>query len=174
MIDKWFRRGLAQSLSSCGYGRGLESAVSRRVFLTNLNCKSMRILTCWTFDSLELPVLDLLMKKSLFLSSILSNFSIHFKNYWTDTRHVCTYLNAFSMVIPNIVMKFNNFDIYWKLCVILDLSSGKYYECCHWHKCVIYLVVCWLFCSLICIELLCVWSIYILLHFCYRELLVWI
>ena len=28
-----------------------------------------------------------------------------------NTRHVCTYLIAFLIEIPNMVMKFNNFDI---------------------------------------------------------------
>ena len=29
-------------------------------------------------------------------------------NYVTNTRHICTYLNAFFMLIPNIVMNFNH------------------------------------------------------------------
>ena len=28
------------------------------------------------------------------------------------------------MVIPNIVMKFHNFDFFYKICYILDLSSA--------------------------------------------------
>ena len=33
--------------------------------------------------------------------------------YYTNTRHVCTYLNVFSMLIPNIiVMKFDIIDIF--------------------------------------------------------------
>ena len=39
----------------------------------------------------------------------------------SNTRHVCTYLNAFSTLILNIVMKFNNFDIskkFW-ICSLL-------------------------------------------------------
>ena len=32
----------------------------------------------------------------------------------TNTRHVCTYFNAFLMVIPNIVTKFPNFDFVLK------------------------------------------------------------
>ena len=32
-----------------------------------------------------------------------------FKNVETQTRHVCIYLNAFLMAIPNMVMKFNNY-----------------------------------------------------------------
>ena len=32
--------------------------------------------------------------------------------YLTNTRHVGTYLSAFSTVIPNIVLKLNNFDIF--------------------------------------------------------------
>ena len=30
----------------------------------------------------------------------------------TNTRHVCTYLNAFIMVVANIVTKFQNVDIF--------------------------------------------------------------
>ena len=46
---------------------------------------------------------------------IFSQNSQHFKGYLvnsqTNTRHVCTYLNPYSIVIPYIVMKFNYFDI---------------------------------------------------------------
>ena len=31
---------------------------------------------------------------------------------WHIIRHICTYFNAFFMVIPNIVTKFQNFDIF--------------------------------------------------------------
>ena len=41
-----------------------------------------------------------------------------------NTRHVCTYLNAFRKVIPNMIMKFQNVDICWQFCEILDLSSA--------------------------------------------------
>ena len=37
------------------------------------------------------------------------NFESYFTNYKTNTRHVCTYLNAFFMAISNIVMKFDSF-----------------------------------------------------------------
>ena len=40
-------------------------------------------------------------------------FSQHFhkfSTYSTNTRHVCTCFNAFSMMIPNTVIKFHNFD----------------------------------------------------------------
>ena len=33
-------------------------------------------------------------------------------------------LNAFLMVIPNMVMKFHNFDIFYKICYIFDLPSA--------------------------------------------------
>ena len=33
-----------------------------------------------------------------------------------NTRHVGTYLNAFLMVILNMVMKFSNVDIFYKIC----------------------------------------------------------
>ena len=36
--------------------------------------------------------------------------------------HVCTHLNAFLMVIPNMVMKFYNFEIVHNFCKILHVS----------------------------------------------------
>ena len=39
------------------------------------------------------------------------NFNVYFLNYWTNTRHVGTYLNAFLVVISNIIIKFQNFAI---------------------------------------------------------------
>ena len=52
------------------------------------------------------------------------HFTGYFRNYWTNTRHVGTYLNAFLMVIPNMVMKFNSFDICYKICYIFDMSAA--------------------------------------------------
>ena len=48
----------------------------------------------------------------------------HFRNYETNTRYIGTYLNAFLMVIPNMVMKFNNFDLFYQICTHFDLSSA--------------------------------------------------
>ena len=45
-------------------------------------------------------------------------------NYLTNTRHVGTYLNVFLMVIPNMDMKFQNVDIFDRICQILNLSSA--------------------------------------------------
>ena len=42
--------------------------------------------------------------------------------------HVCTYLNAFLMVIPDIVTKFHNVDIFCNFCEICYLSSA---HACH-------------------------------------------
>ena len=36
----------------------------------------------------------------------------------------CTYLNAFLTEIPNMGMKFHNFDIFYKICYIFDQSSA--------------------------------------------------
>ena len=41
----------------------------------------------------------------------------------TNTRNSCTYLNALFMVIPNPVIKLNNFEIFKQFCDILDLLS---------------------------------------------------
>ena len=49
-----------------------------------------------------------LLSKSLFAFSHFWNFN----GYFTNTRHVCTYLNAILMIIPNMVMKFHNSDIF--------------------------------------------------------------
>ena len=46
---------------------------------------------------------------------IVSQTSQNIKRYFqTDTRHVCTNSNLFSMVIPNMVMKFKYFSIFSK------------------------------------------------------------
>ena len=52
------------------------------------------------------------------------NFKAYVTNYWTNTRHVGTHLNAFLMVISNIVMKLYNFDIFGNNYEILDLLSA--------------------------------------------------
>ena len=56
-------------------------------------------------------------KKSFFVSQNVKPFN-------TNTRHVCTNLNAFPMLIPTMVMEFNNLDICWHFCELLDLSSA--------------------------------------------------
>ena len=38
----------------------------------------------------------------------------------SNTRHVCTYINAFLMVIPNIFTKFQNLDIFEHFVTFLD------------------------------------------------------
>ena len=43
---------------------------------------------------------------------VVSQIFWNFTNFLTDTRYVCTYLNAFFMVMPKIVTKFQNFDIF--------------------------------------------------------------
>ena len=53
----------------------------------------------------------------------------YFTNYLTDTRQLCSYFNAFLMLIPHIqilVTTFHNFDIRErkKRCDMLDLSSA--------------------------------------------------
>ena len=53
-----------------------------------------------------------------------SNSKAYFMTYWTNTRHVCTYLNAFPMVISNILVKFHNFDSFGSLgSVLLQLCE---------------------------------------------------
>ena len=47
--------------------------------------------------------------KYLYFLTKLSNSKTYFVIYWTNTRLVCTYLNAFFMEIPNIVTRYHNF-----------------------------------------------------------------
>ena len=55
-----------------------------------------------------------------FVSQNYRNFT-HFK---TNTRHVCTYLNAVLMVIPNIVNKFQNIEFFEILWLFFNMSSA--------------------------------------------------
>ena len=55
-------------------------------------------------------------------------FQRQFTNFQIKTRHVCTYLNAFLMVNPNMVMKINNFKTICKICNILNMSSAVAYR----------------------------------------------
>ena len=57
---------------------------------------------------------------------ISENVNVYFTNSWTNTRHVCTLLKAFLMVIPNMVMKFLNFEIIWTFCNILYYMSSAH------------------------------------------------
>ena len=57
---------------------------------------------------------------------IVQNFNGYFTNYYANTRHVCTYLNAFSTVIPNMVMRFRNFEFCKQFCEILDYLSSAH------------------------------------------------
>ena len=52
--------------------------------------------------------------QSFFLKFVFAKYLLI--SYLINTRHVCTYLNADVMVIPNIVMKFNNLNIFEYLC----------------------------------------------------------
>ena len=42
----------------------------------------------------------------------------------SNTRHVCTYLNAFSMVVPNIVTNSRIVTFFTRFLKVLDVSSG--------------------------------------------------
>ena len=53
-----------------------------------------------------------LMSKIVLAFSHFWNFNGYFTNYWTNTKHVCTYLNAFFIEVSNMAMKFYNFDIF--------------------------------------------------------------
>ena len=64
------------------------------------------------------------LSKIVFAISHFWNFNGYFTNYWTNTRHVCTLLNVFLTVIPNMGMKFHNFEIVYQICYIFDLSSA--------------------------------------------------
>ena len=64
-------------------------------------------------------------ENSKFLSTILK-FQAYFTNYETNTRYVCTFpkLICHCASIPNMVMKFNDFDIIYTICYMFDLSSA--------------------------------------------------
>ena len=62
--------------------------------------------------------------KSCLLSEVSDIFNCYFTICWTNTRHVGTHLNAFLMVIPNMVMKFHNFDIFTKFVKFLTYLSS--------------------------------------------------
>ena len=57
-----------------------------------------------------------------------------------------TYLNAFFMVIPNILMKFNNFEVVWQFCDIFDLSSAHACRVVSVNKPMLYKLQ-WMFCT---------------------------
>ena len=59
-----------------------------------------------------------------FVFTIFFNFETYFSSYWTNTRHICTYLNAFLTAIPNIVTKLLSIWCICKKCNILDLWSA--------------------------------------------------
>ena len=69
------------------------------------------------------------MRKSIGLFSKFLKFKGYFTNYLTDTRHVCTYLNVFLMVNPNINTKVKNVDpFFWKFCEILTCRHLLSYD----------------------------------------------
>ena len=55
---------------------------------------------------------------------LVSQNTQNFTHFKLNSRHVCTYLNVFPVVIQNIVMKFNYLVIFWTFCELLDLSSA--------------------------------------------------
>ena len=59
------------------------------------------------------------LSKSVF---VFSNCNVYSMNKWTNIRHVCTYLNTFFRVIPNMVTKCQNIVIFEHF--NLDLSSA--------------------------------------------------
>ena len=88
-----------------------------------IHCK--KPLRCWVMlDEVTLNCLYLAHLQSLpkygftiqkvvsFLSKKIRKFNTYSANYETNTRYVCTYLNAFFVLIPDIVTKFQNVDIF--------------------------------------------------------------
>lgn len=55
---------------------------------------------------------------------VFSQFLWYFTNYWTNSRHVWTCLDAFLTAIRNTVLKLINFDIFWQFYDIFDLPSA--------------------------------------------------
>ena len=74
---------------------------------TSLGFKNSRALSVFHVNTLHAAIVSP-SKQNRIVSQNFWNFT----NFLTNTRHVWTNLNAFLMVIPNIVTKFQNFDIF--------------------------------------------------------------
>ena len=106
---------VASSTSSINTGKSLISESVRIVFPpSGSDCSSIHSLKHFASGHWFISQSE----QNLF---VVSQNSWNFKHFLTDTRHVCTYLNSFPMVIPNIVMKFCYF---WEFGELLDLSSA--------------------------------------------------
>ncbi len=51
------------------------------------------------------------------------NSTGNFKNHWTKERLICTHSDAFSMPIPNMSAKCDNFESFGKNCGKKDVDS---------------------------------------------------
>ena len=91
---------------------------------SNSSCRLLVEVMMLGFLTVRTRALVLLTVKIVFALWNFWNFNVYFTIYWTDTRHVCTYFNAFFMVIPNMVMKFHNFEFCNKIGYVFDLSSA--------------------------------------------------
>ena len=58
------------------------------------------------------------------LSHIVKNCMLYFLNFLTNHRHVCTHFDPLLSQNPNLVIKNNNFDIFFKLWTNCDGSSS--------------------------------------------------
>ena len=64
------------------------------------------------------PLVLVCQRGGFFSSQKCWSFNAYFTNYWTKARHVCTFLNEFSIVIPNVAMKLKNSYIFDNLLTI--------------------------------------------------------
>ena len=71
----------------------------------------------------------LLQRRRPFFSSKNSQFPKHISQSQLNTRHVCTYLNAFFMVNPNVLIKINNFDIFEGRIVFTNFELSSVHAC---------------------------------------------
>ena len=92
----------------------------------------------WTICLVSLPVIcfSIFMLGTCFSRKIYGNTNYYLKNHWTKCGHVCTYFNAFSMLIPNMDIIFYNFVICfgknWITCRMYSNSRGErvlYWRC---------------------------------------------
>ena len=61
----------------------------------------------------------------MFCFLIILTFLRLFHELLNNTKHVCTYINAFLMAIPNKDITFENCNIFDFVCEILDLSCAS-------------------------------------------------
>ena len=85
--------------------------------LTDIVCQRVMIYRLWLTVWIIWQARLMVWLHKMFLSSQVSQiFKGYFTTYSTNTGHVCTCLNAFCTLIPNIITKFQNIYICYQIC----------------------------------------------------------